>query len=79
MASNCAAVVRRFPLHELEIRRRCARDLKFGEICEDYSEALEALRHWEEAGPAGASRAEDFRRIRDELEVEILEILDRPR
>ena len=56
-----------------------ARDPKFEEICEDYRDALVELRHWEGAGPAGATRAEDFRRILDELEAEILGILDGPR
>ena len=66
----------RFPLRELEIRRRCARDPTFAEVCEDYEEVLEALRQWEGAGPAGAKQVEDYRRIRDELEAEILAILD---
>ena len=78
MASKTAAVVARFPERELEIHRQYARDPKFQEICEDYSDALVELRHWEGAGPAGATRAEDFRRIRDELEAEILGILDGP-
>jgi hypothetical protein len=78
MASKVAAVVARFPDRELAIHRRFARDPKFEEICEDYTDALEALRHWEGAGLAGAARAEDYRRIRDELEVEILGVLDGP-
>ena len=77
MTSRVAAVVARFPERELEIHRH-ARDPKFEEICEDYRDALAELRHWEGAGPAGATRAEDFRRIRDELEAEILGILDGP-
>ena len=76
MASNIAAIVNRFPLRELEIRRRCARDPNFLEICEDYGEALQALRHWEGAGPAGATRAVDYRRIIEELEADILARLD---
>jgi hypothetical protein len=79
MASDIAAVVTRFPLRELEIRRLCTRDPKFAEICEDYGEALQALRHWLGAGPTGATRAEDYRRILDELEAEILGILGGPR
>ena len=55
MASKIAAVVARFPERELEIHRQYARDPKFQEICEDYSDALVALRHWEGAGPAGAT------------------------
>jgi len=78
MASNIAAVVARFPLRELEIRRRCARDPRFREICEDYGEAVAALRHWEGAGSAGATRAEDYRRILNELEAQILAILAGP-
>ena len=78
MTSKTAAVVARFPERELEIHRQYARDPKFQEICEDYSDALVELRHWEGAGPAGATRAEDFRRIRDELEAEILGVLDGP-
>jgi hypothetical protein len=78
MASNIAAIVTRFPLRELEIRRRCARDPTFREICEDYGEALQALRHWEAAGPAGAARANDYRQMLQELEAEILGILGGP-
>jgi hypothetical protein len=76
MASKIAAVVARFSKRELEIHRQYISDPKFQEICEDYSDALVALRHWEEVGPAGATRAEDYRRIRDELEEEILGVLD---
>ena len=79
MASNVAAIVTRFPLRELEIRRQYARNPTFREVCEDYDEALAALRHWEGAGPAGATRAEEYRRIVDELEAEILARLDRAR
>ena len=79
LAPGIAAAVARFPLRELEIRRQCARDPKFVEICEDYDEALQALRRWEAAGPAGATQVKDYRRIRDELEAEILTTLDGPR
>ncbi len=79
MASYIAAVVTRFPLRELEIRRQCARDPKFVESCEDYDEALQAVRRWEAAGPAGATQVKDYRRILEELEAEILAILDDPR
>ena len=76
--SSIAPVVARFPLRELEIRRRYVRDQKFKEICEDYSEALEALQRWEGTGPEGDAKAEDYRRIRDELEAEIVATLDGP-
>jgi hypothetical protein len=58
------------------MHRQYAHDPKFQEVCEDYRDALVALQHWEEAGPVGAARAEEYRRIRDELEEEILEVLD---
>jgi hypothetical protein len=79
MASEIVVVVARFPQRELEIRRQYARDPKFREICEDYDVALAELQHCERAGPAGAARAEDLRRIRDELEVELLGVLDSSR
>jgi hypothetical protein len=79
MASETVAVVARFPQRELEIHRQYARDPKFREICEDYGVALAELQHCEAAGPAGVGRADDYRRIRDELEAEILGVLDGPR
>ena len=79
MASHIAAVVSRFPLRELEIRRQSACDPRFDEICRDYLEALMALRRWEGAGSAGATEAQDYRRMLKELAAEILAILDRPR
>ena len=79
MSAKIATVVTRFPERELEIHRQYARDPKFREICEDYDEALMELGRCEEAGPAGAAQADDFRRIRDELEAEILGVLDGPR
>jgi hypothetical protein len=79
MASQIVAVVALFPKRELEIRRQYARDPKFREICEDYGLALTELQHCEGAGASGAARAADYRRIRDELEAELLRVLDGPR
>ena len=56
MWPRIAAVVTRFPERELEIHRQYARDPTFREICEDYDKVLKALRHCEEAGPAGAAQ-----------------------
>ena len=79
MARTMDAVVTRFPERELEIHRLRARDQEFKESCEDYDEALAAVRRWEGAGPAEATKAEDYRRIVNVLEAEILGSLDRAR
>jgi hypothetical protein len=39
----------RFPKHELAIHRLYSRDATFRSICDDYSEALYALRYWQAA------------------------------
>ncbi|MEP3333575.1 hypothetical protein [Sedimentitalea sp.] len=66
-----SAVISRFPDHELAVHRLCGQDSGFREICEDYEEALVALRHWEQAGPAYATRAVEYRQIIGEIEADI--------
>lgn len=61
-------VLSRFPRVELAIHRLYARDTRFRGICDDYEEAVAALRHWETADPA---RASDFRRLAGEIKDEI--------
>jgi hypothetical protein len=75
--SKIAGLVSRFPERELAIRRLYARDDAFRAVCDDYEEALMALRHWQATGDD--AKAEDYRRLSDDLEAEILAILDRPR
>lgn len=77
--SKTAAVVNRFPERELEIHRLCSREPEFGAVCEDYGDALGALRHWQTQGPAGAARALEYHQFLQELEAEILAFLDRSR
>lgn len=74
--TKIVAVVERFPERELAVHRRLARDPAFGEICEDYGNVRDSLRHWEAKGPSGGRQAEDYRRILGDLEAEILRILD---
>jgi hypothetical protein len=75
------SVVARFPLRELDIRRRFTRDADFRSICSDYEEATRALRFWQRAireGGEGAQKAEEYHRLLGELEYEILAHLSRP-
>jgi hypothetical protein len=69
------ALVRRFPDHAWSIRRLWAEDANFRAICDDYGEALGALEHWRTADQSARSRAEEYRRLADELEEEALAAL----
>lgn len=73
---GCRSIVARFPEHELEIHRACARDDGFRAICADYEDAVSALRRFEETGDR---RGEEYATIAGELEEEILELLERSR
>ena len=70
------ALVSRFPRHELAIRRLYTCDATFREICEDYDEALRALRHWQSAASSSDPRIEQYRELVSELESEISNILE---
>ena len=70
------AVVSRFPRHELAIRRLYSRDATFREICEDYDEALRALRYWQSAASSSDPRIEQYRELVNELEEEISNVLE---
>jgi hypothetical protein len=68
-------VLSRFPRDELAIHRLYAHDGAFRAICDDYEEAVAALRHWEAADEA---KAQDFRQLASEIEAEIAAFLDEP-
>ena len=72
-----AALAALFPDRELALRRLHAQDADFRGICDDYEEALTALRYWQ--GKKDAARAEEYPQMAEELEVEILAALDCPR
>ncbi|QLH39282.1 MAG: hypothetical protein HWD60_10450 [Defluviicoccus sp.] len=74
---HTAAVVRRFPGHELAIRRLFQCDATFREICADYDDALHALQHWQSAGGPTDPRAEQYRDLVNELEGELASLLKR--
>jgi hypothetical protein len=71
------ALVRRFPDHARSIRRLQADDATFRAICEDYAEALRALAYWQAADRSSQQKAEEYRRLVEELEEEALEALTR--
>jgi hypothetical protein len=71
-----AHLLARFPDCEFAIHRLYARDAAVRAICDDYEEAVTALRHWESADPTDAAKAEDYRQLADEIEAEIVAILD---
>ena len=75
------ALGERFPKRELEVRRLSARDEQFRCACEDYEEAMKALRHWECVELEGhrignAARADEYRQLADEIAAEIDARLD---
>jgi hypothetical protein len=64
------ALVRRFPDRARSIRRLQAEDATFRAICEDYAEARRALAYWQRADQASHRKAEEYRRLVQELEDE---------
>jgi hypothetical protein len=74
-----AHVVARFPEYELAIHRGYARDSEFRGLCDDYEEAVTALRYWEAPGKADAVKTEDFRRLTIEIAGDIATFLDASR
>jgi hypothetical protein len=74
--TSLASLAARFPDRELAIRRLCHRDSEFLGVCEDYEEAVAALRRWQ--AREDEAKAEEYRRLVAELEEEILGDLARP-
>jgi len=74
-------IVHRLPHRELEIRRCWARDTRFRAICTDHEEASRALAHWRtatsEGNGNGQRNVEEYTRLLNELEEEIVTFLDR--
>ncbi len=64
-----ASVTKRFPMHELAIRRLYASDPDFRETCEGHATACCALERWK----AHRERADEYRALIDEIEEEIIE------
>lgn len=69
------ALVDRFPDRARSILRLQAENATFREICEDYGEALRVLAYWRKADQASQKKAEEYRRLVEELENEALAAL----
>ena len=72
---KCRSFTKKFPEHELAIRRLIQRDHDFCSVCENHEACLAAVRHWDAQG--NQERAGEYRRISLEIEEEILAFLSR--
>ena len=74
---SCGHVVQRFPGRWGDIAALGQASEDFRALCEDYGEAVEALRRWQAstADPVASARIEEFARLVAELEAEILAAL----
>ena len=68
---DLATVIRRFPLHELSIRRLYVRMPEFRSLCEDFSTAKCALERWRDDD----RKASEFQHLCEEIEAEIEEYI----
>jgi hypothetical protein len=75
MGNEFEALARRFPQYAPTIRRLQMRDPNFRSICDDFSAAQRALKHWEAVGQAAPEMVAEYRQIVTELEGEALAIL----
>ena len=75
----CGHVVQRFPEQWRDIAALSRASEDFRALCDDYGEAMEALRRWQAAtaDPNAPARIEEFRQLVAELEDEILAELGR--
>ncbi|MDQ0321517.1 hypothetical protein QO002_003655 [Pararhizobium capsulatum DSM 1112] len=66
-----ATVVRKFPEHELIVRRLYVRKPEFRSLCEDYATARAALERWQ----ADTGKMEEFQQLVEEIEAEIEDVI----
>jgi uncharacterized protein YPO0396 len=72
MPDKSRHVLDQLPQHAAAMRERMIVDREFRSLCEDYGEALEALRGWEASDDRHRQeRVEEFRSLLAELELEI--------
>jgi hypothetical protein len=58
------------PDHALRIRLLTLRDERFRAICDDYGEALRAIEAWRQDNDTAKRRAQEYRRMAEELREE---------
>jgi len=73
MVDRTHHVLERLPQHRRAISERMMVDRDFRSLCDDYDDALEALRRWEASDDRRRQeRVAEFRDLVEELEQEIL-------
>ena len=78
MDRGVTAAIRRFPQRSLEIRRLAIADSAFRSLCEDLSEAEDALARWSTLPlEQAAARRSEYDILVEELAAEIVSIVDR--
>lgn len=66
-------VLERLPQHGQAIRQRMMVDREFRSLCDDYDDALDALRRWQASEDRHREeRVDEFRALVGDLEQEIL-------
>jgi hypothetical protein len=77
MNEGVLAAVRRFPSRREAIEMLAAQDEDFRSLCEDLAAAIGAHEHWRRsADPRKDLRADEYRRLSDELAAELAGFLD---
>lgn len=72
MPRSTRHAIERLPAQRAALERRLLADRSFRALCEDYGEAIEALRRWEgSSDPRSGERVAEFRALAAELEIEI--------
>lgn len=73
MSERTHHVLEALPQHRHTLCERMLVDQEFRSLCEDYGEAVEAVRYWEQSRHQHReARSEEFRDLVVELEREIL-------
>ncbi len=70
--SELATVIRKFPAHELIVRRLYARMPEFRSVCDDYETAKSALERWRHDD----RKMQEFQHLIEEIEAEIEEFIE---
>ncbi len=67
-----AALIKRFPAHEFQVRRLHASNREFKALCEDHALAADAAKKWKD----DEVRFAQYLRLVSELEDEVLEFIE---